>query len=1279
MLESKPERPNIKNRLNCMMQKNMKQIRIYLVKQLSRLTIWLKNKDKEPETSVISLAPKILTKKEDIERIQPYLDELERSLNEKNITNIAITGTYGSGKSTIIKTFQDIHREYDYLNISLASFKDNDENSKKKSLNEIQNGDKKNAIAIDKEELEEKTDELKTQSSFNTNLERRLEISILQQIFYHVKPSKIPDSRFKRIKNNKWWSLLFSSIGLIFWLISIILLFKFDYLSQINPSTWNNSLNFDWITFISLIIFFTGIGFLAKNTIRLFSNSKINKLSIKGELELGDKVDKSVFNEHLEEIIYFFERTPYNVVIIEDLDRFDSTDIFTKLRELNILLNTSKLIKREISFIYAVKDELFTDKTERVKFFDYIIPIIPFINASNAGVKLNELIATRHLENVLTKDFIQDIVSFIDDVDMRLLINIFHEFCVYKENIPVEIHDNLFAIIVYKNMYPDDFGKLSKRDGDLYSFIANKSTYIKDLIDKIANQIKIKEEKIETIIKETISTEKELRAIYINAIHELIPDAVYFLDEKIPFSDLNIEEQFEKIKNSSNINYQFYYLSNNNYYRLNTKNSDIAFSTIENHISAKSYDQRVELIQDKRNNKIDKLKQEIELLINKKKEIQLWSLTEIFQEVDIDNHLKVFSDNQMMRSLILNGYINEDYEDYITLFHEGNITRDDNTFIKRIKSGIASKFDYQLSDKVRNLIKEIQDKYFKRQEILNFNLFDFLSENHSEYKSKYNDIISILSNGKEYSVTFIDEYIERGNNLPLFIKSICKSWNNWWYYMCEEKATNYPNEKLRKYLKIILENANSDDIIRLNKDNSLREFINSTADFIYLTNDSNQVQEVIKGLDVKIDKLSLPNTETKSLFDFIYENNIYQINEHNISLILTFNIENIDTSSIVKSNYSTILDSEQESLIDYIEENIEEYIKNIFLKLDHNIKEIEENVVRLLNKEELSVTTKTDIIQKQEIIISNLAEIDDYEVNKMLIEKNKIVVTWANLFHYYETLEEGSNLDKTLIGFLNQERNYDLLTKQKIKTELNRQTEEVIKSFSLKVINCNHLEYDSYVKLMESIPQYWDNLNFEVLNNDKVIWMVNNNFLNLTESNFSKLRDAFPNEHIKLIENQQDKLFSIWDEIFLSEEDVLLLLKSAIININNKMEIIKGIDESYITDNIDIAKHTCNVLADSELIELNYTVLESLIRSSSTIENKIKVINKQNQNLTDTLLRNLVELLGGNYPKLFKKQNKPKFSKTEYNETLFKNLEKRSMIIRIELFNEDKIKVFAKY
>jgi len=331
------------NKPSAMLKNTKTRIREYIVKHLTKLALWLRRKDVQPESSIISLAPKILTTPEDIEVIQPYLNELERSLTEKDLTNIAIAGTYGSGKSTIIKTFQYLHPEpeYEFLNISLASFKDNEENGKKKSA---------------------KNKRVNIEERSGNDLERRLEISILQQIFYHEKPSKIPDSRFKRINNTKGWKLLLISSSLIIWLISTFILFRFAYIDKINPSSWHHSLKFDWIAFISFCIFFTGIGFFTKYIVRLFSNSKINKFSIKGELELGDNVDKSVFNEHLEEIIYFFERTPYNVIIIEDLDRFETTDIFTKLRELNILLNTSKLIKREINFIYSVKDELFTDK-----------------------------------------------------------------------------------------------------------------------------------------------------------------------------------------------------------------------------------------------------------------------------------------------------------------------------------------------------------------------------------------------------------------------------------------------------------------------------------------------------------------------------------------------------------------------------------------------------------------------------------------------------------------------------------------------------------------------------------------------------------------------------------------------------------------------------------------------------------------------------------------------------------------------------------------------------
>ena len=86
---------------------------------------------KEEETpakkSISSLALKILTAEKEVSRVQPYLTAIKNAIDEPNITNIAITGAYGSGKSTTIKTFQYLNPDYKYLNISLASFNDSNE------------------------------------------------------------------------------------------------------------------------------------------------------------------------------------------------------------------------------------------------------------------------------------------------------------------------------------------------------------------------------------------------------------------------------------------------------------------------------------------------------------------------------------------------------------------------------------------------------------------------------------------------------------------------------------------------------------------------------------------------------------------------------------------------------------------------------------------------------------------------------------------------------------------------------------------------------------------------------------------------------------------------------------------------------------------------------------------------------------------------------------------------------------------------------------------------
>src|SRR5690606_19588628 len=128
---------------------------------------------------------------------------------------------------------------------------------------------------------------------------------------------------------------------------------------------------------------------------------------------IGDSLNKSILNHHLDEILYFFSVRPYNVVIIEDLDRFQETEIFTKLREMNLLLNNSQKTKRkEIVFIYAVRDDMFTDK-ERTKFFDFIIPVIPTINSSNSSAKL--LQKNERYSFGITDSFIEDISFVIDD------------------------------------------------------------------------------------------------------------------------------------------------------------------------------------------------------------------------------------------------------------------------------------------------------------------------------------------------------------------------------------------------------------------------------------------------------------------------------------------------------------------------------------------------------------------------------------------------------------------------------------------------------------------------------------------------------------------------------------------------------------------------------------------------------------------------------------------------------------------------------------------------
>jgi hypothetical protein len=73
-------------------------------------------------------------------------------------------------------------------------------------------------------------------------------------------------------------------------------------------------------------------------------------------------------------------------------------------------------IGRKITFIYAIRDDMFKD-TDRTKFFDYITTVIPVINYSNSKEKLTKALRAKGYRVEKDGDFeiedIEDIAFFM--------------------------------------------------------------------------------------------------------------------------------------------------------------------------------------------------------------------------------------------------------------------------------------------------------------------------------------------------------------------------------------------------------------------------------------------------------------------------------------------------------------------------------------------------------------------------------------------------------------------------------------------------------------------------------------------------------------------------------------------------------------------------------------------------------------------------------------------------------------------------------------------------
>ncbi|MBX0358953.1 hypothetical protein [Halobacillus sp. Nhm2S1] len=1171
------------------------------------------NSTKEDNKGVIAEQPfENLTPSEDGNEDGQYVKNLNWALNDDEIKNIALTGPYGSGKSSILKTFIS-KSQLNFLHISLATFKNKE-------------GD-----------------------------EKELEKSILQQMFYRVKSSKIPFSRFKRINHTSRKLVTFYTLLLITFILSMFALltpkgiesfYKSTYIETVisNPSFLKIISLFALIAFVGFCTFFFATSFYSI----IKSNVNLSKLTFANTtLEMNNSSEEfSAFDKYIDEIIYYFEVTNYNVVIFEDLDRFNNIEIFERLRELNALINNSENIRRKITFIYAVKDDIFAlegsslESKNRTKFFDFIIPVIPVITSSNSREVFKKKLSNSSLGDGVTSDFLNDVTIYIDD--MRILKNILNEFFIYKEKLnQIDlISNNLLAMIIYKNIYPEDYANLLFNKGWVYSVFNKKQLIIKERISRLDNEINKIAKDLSNSETENLETIEELQIAYFVALGIYRQNTSYN-KKVIKIDNTTIDSWdphfFSKLKKAKNIQYNF--------------GRGMESATIEEISTVfgkkKDYFKREHYITIKEEEKLKDLRDQLNQLRKEKEEVKALSLKDIIQMND-ESYIKesIFTEEifskKLLVNLIRNGYIDELYSQYINYFYSGSITTEDMKFIMSVKDRESLPYRFNLTN-IPSILERLNTNDFKNKVILNFDLMNFLIKHVRQYELSFQTIITQLSDESETSIDFINQYRFHIENNEVFYNNLTEHWPRMWDYLYESSALSH--EALEDILGDIIKYVTLNNIEALNKNNTLTSVLSAKENILDLDLDTSQnglskILNVLYTLNVKFKSIQL-YSEVEELFDFIYRNNLFEINEKNLLTITKSEVLSLDQ----------LQNAEHKSLYNYIKENIIKYIKEIAQK-GHIKHETQDNIIMLLNDEEIEFNLKSKIISQINIRIENIRDINEVELWDVLFNEMKIAADWSNIIAY--SYEYGK-IDNIIGNYLNNKENCFSLSKINLENYFEEFEEQTVFYVSESIAKNTRISEDNFLMLLPSlIPS--EGYDLDEIHQARIENLIREQLLPLTQNVAESLKEKHHDLYLILLQYNFTEFVVNQDLYEINLDDANAILSNNLLSKDNKKELIDSLDVEIIQNsNLSTTSNFVNhVLVYSKTPPNEIWI--SLLCTDININQKIRILSEQIYTINKDTISSSLKLLGYPFSDIAVKGKAPKIDRNKFVDDLLNKL-----------------------
>lgn len=939
----------------------------------------------------------VLTPKTDLVD-EVYFGAIDFALKDKSVYNVAISGPYGAGKSSVIHSYIKNRKEENKaviggewpiqdITITLAHICEDEEEK------EVENGTPKPRKA--------------KKQKIDQNL---IQYSILEQLFFHDSGANLPESQFSRIKPLSWWDLMAYVFYIVFFCACIFAWF------------YRNTLGLDYPGYLALLIFSVLSSYAVYKLLPIIRNLSVRKISLAtASIEVGKGVEPSVLNKHLDEILYFFQQTGTNLVVFEDLDRFDNPDLFVKLREINYLINNAANIEQNVVFVYALRDDMFMNK-QRTKFFDFIVPIIPYVDGKNAVDKLYAEMGDGGIDERLCH------VLSLHIGDMRMVYNIANEYQVYfakKSNEANFDKNRLLAIVAYKNCYPKDFAALLDRKGILYTIMNGKENVISKEIQDAEAEIKKLETKAKELRDHRQSSIKSLRLEYLNAILKAIPfkgARLGLIDTPQHLDDWTKDDEFKNILSRQTVEY-VYQIPRNRAVTQDTMSFD--FKEIEKQVNPKhTYKQREQLIREQDDlgeieDKIRDLHSKIAYAEGSRYFVLVNDGFSLKGKFDECKHLaeneEVFEEQvALIEDLLAFDFMNENYMEYVSLFHEGIIGKKERRFLIDVLRHNHNSYDYKL-EKAEQVVEWLDEDEFLESPVWNFDLVDALMSSDAVGK-KTNNLLCGLSDTNG-GLEFINEYVNRGTQVDRFIEELCEVYPDVWREFHNSPHVHYDELQWRN---LILRFAKLEHIPKVFDQNEA--IIANDAEYFSIENiPVERLRNIAELLEVKFS--AIRQNETVENKEFIYKKQLYVLTPEVVENVVPFKY---DKNAFERCNIATLHDTAFVDMFEYVKENIQAYIQTVWLKFP-NAEDSCEYMLKLIK------LSKGKIEQSQIIHhfisrvedINDILEDDDYDVEAFFAEC-AIEPTWENMKAIFAYEEE--SLSDYVVNYLNQPKIYAALS-----------------------------------------------------------------------------------------------------------------------------------------------------------------------------------------------------------------------------------------------------------